>query len=212
MNKKIIVIGGGGHASVLIDILHRLQAPVYAFISPSIPANTAIFKGITHWLSDDILTALPVDEYILVNGIGSIPGSKIRESIANSARELGYEFMSVISPDAYVSDFATLSPGVQIMGRAIVQPGCKIGIDVIVNSGAIIEHDSIIGDCSHISPGAVVCGNVSIGEKVHVGANASVIQGINVARGSVIGAGAIVTKNLNSAAIVYPARPFNRSI
>ncbi|WLS80304.1 acetyltransferase [Erwinia pyri] len=212
MNKKIIVIGGGGHASVLVDILHRLELPVFSFISPSPPANKIIFNGILHWLSDDILTSLPPDEYILVNGIGSMPGSVLREKVANAGRKLGYEFMNIISPDAYVSSFATLSEGVQIMGRAIVQPGCVIGQDVIVNSGAIIEHDCTVGDYSHISPGAVVCGNAHIGERVHVGANASVIQGVSVARGSVIGAGAIVTKNLDSAAIVYPARPFNRSI
>lgn len=212
LNKKIIVIGGGGHASVLVDTLHRSKIPIYSFISPTPPANAIVFKGITHWLTDDILKSLPPNEYILVNGIGSMPGSTLREKIALSCRELGYEFMSVISLDAYISEFATLDEGVQIMARAIVQPGCILGKDVIINSGSIIEHDTTIGSLSHISPGAVVCGNTHFGEKVHVGANASVIQGINVAGGSVIGAGAIVTKDINSPAIVYPAKPYNRSI
>lgn len=212
MNKKIIVVGGGGHASVLVDILRRRKTQIFSFISPSPPANANVFNGIAHWLSDDILKSLPPNEYILVNGIGSMPGSTLREKIAVSCRELGYKFMSVVSIDAYISEFATLNEGVQIMARAIVQPGCVLGRDVIINSGSIVEHDSTIGSLSHISPGAVVCGNTHVGEQVHVGANASVIQGINVAGGSVIGAGAIVTKDINSPAIVYPAKPYNRSI
>lgn len=212
MNKKIVIIGGGGHASVLVDMLYRLKMPVFSFISPQPPLNAIIFSGITQWFSDDILETLCPAEYVLVNGIGSVPGSKLREKIALKGRTLGFEFMTLISPDAYVSPFANLSEGVQVMPKAVIQPGCEIGRDVIINTGSIVEHDCKLGTLCHLAPGAVLSGAVSIGQHTHIGTGAAVIQGIVIGQDSLIGAGSVINKNISPNTIVYPAKPFIRSL
>ena len=48
------------------------------------------------------------------------------------------------------------------MKGAIVVPGSVIGRNVIVNSGAIVEHEVVLGDFVHIAPGAVILGNVQV--------------------------------------------------
>ena len=66
----------------------------------------------------------------------------------------------------------------------------------IINTGAIVEHESYIGEFSHISIGSILCGNVKVEENVFIGANSTIIQGINVGENTIIGAGSIVLKNI----------------
>mgnify|MGYP001488294678 CR=1 FL=1 len=211
MNKKIVVIGGGGHASVLIDILTRMNMSIHAYISPE-PSKRAIFIGIPHWASDDLLSTLHPDEYVIVNGIGSMPGSRLREAMGHSCRKLGLKFMTVISPDAYVSNHAVLSEGVQVMAKSVIQPGCEIGEDVIINTGSIVEHDCKLDRLSHLAPGAVLSGGVILGSRSHIGTNATVIQNVIIGANTVVGASAIINKNIDAGSVIYPARPFIRSV
>ena len=78
----------------------------------------------------------------------------------------------------------------------------------IINTGSIIEHDTVVGDFAHISPKATLTGNVTIEEGVHIGAGATVIPQVSVGKWSTIGAGATVTRNIPSdcTAVGTPAK------
>lgn len=206
MNSKIIMIGGGGHAKVLCDILSQQKVEIYAVSSPKLDPQFSLFNGLKHILNDDEIYNFGIDEVQLVNGIGSIPGNTVRASVFDKFREYGYEFLSVISQSAIVSEFCKVGMGVQIMPGTIINADSVIGNNTIVNSGAIIEHDCIVGDNSHIAPGAVVCGGTFIGKNTHVGAGAVVIQGLSVGASSLIAAGAVVSKTLPKNSVVYPFR------
>ncbi len=212
MNKKIVMIGAGGHASVLADILIGNGQSIYAVSSPEAPKNKILASCGQHLISDDEILGLSPDDVILVNGIGSIPGRTHRVSIANKFRSLGYEFMNIIAASALVSTQCEIGNGVQILTRAIIQPGCVIGDDVIINTGAIVEHDCQIGTGVHLAPGVVLSGGVNIGQYTHLGTNSTVIQGLSVAENSVIGAGVTINKSIEVASIVYPAKPYIRSL
>ena len=64
---------------------------------------------------------------------------------------------------------AEIGDGTVIMAGAIVQPGCKIGKHVILNTGCSVDHDCVLEDYVHIAPGAHLCGNVTVGEGTLVG-------------------------------------------
>ena len=66
----------------------------------------------------------------------------------------------------------------------------------IINTGAIVEHDCIVDDFSHVAVGAVLCGGVSIGSETLIGANATVIQGRTVGNKCIVGAGEVARKNI----------------
>ena len=92
------------------------------------------------------------------------------------------------------------------MAGAIIQPGARIGRNVLVNTRAVVEHDCQIGDHCHIAPGAVLCGGVSVGEGAHVGAGAIVLGGVKLGAGSVVAAGAVVAKDVE-AGVLCRRRP-----
>ncbi|MGH1429901.1 MAG: acetyltransferase [Neptuniibacter sp.] len=209
--KPLILIGGGGHASVLADILLEQGREILAVFSPDKITARPVFEGIPHLTNDEDIDAFRPESVRLVNGVGKLPGSKLRENIREYFRKLGYQFESVVDNSAKVSKYAHLEEGVQVLGSAIVQTGARVGVDSIVNSGAIIEHDCLIGANNHIAPGATLCGQVVTGRDVFIGAAAVVLPGISVQTGSVIGAGSIATLDMRANAILYPPRSTNNS-
>ena len=66
------------------------------------------------------------------------------------------------------------------MHHAIVNANADLGENCItVNSKALIEHDAVIGDHSHIATNSVVNGGVTIGENVFLGSNSTVNLDVN---------------------------------
>lgn len=207
MTKPYIVLGGGGHARALIEILLSGSGVIEAVVAPELsPAPE--FKSLKHHTHDDDINRYPANSIELVNAIGSLPrDAKLREKLFKRFKSAGYHFATVVSKAATVSNYAVLADGVQILPGAILN-ACQVGANTIINTGAILEHDVTIGENCHIAPGAVICGDVCIGNNVHIGAGATVLQGLSIGDGAVAGAGSVVTQNLSAGAINYPAKSF----
>ncbi len=206
MNKPVIVLGAGGHASVLVDMLRSQGVVPIALVAPTASAPRAVLTDISLWHDEAKILAYRPDEVELINGIGSLPGNPLRATLFARYRALGYRFASVVSAQAMVSDYAVLEEGVQVMAGAIIQAGTQIGVNSIINSGAIVDHDCHLGGDNHIAPGAVLSGGVVTGERVHIGTGAAVIQGISIGTDAVVGAGATLTCPLGEKQIAYVAR------
>lgn len=196
MSDSVVVMGAGGHASVLMDILQQNQCSILAIVSPRMLGNSERYRGVPCLESDDDVLAFDKNTVSLVNGIGGPPGQIARWKLFSRFSEAGYKFPAVVSRYAHVSPFATLGSGVQVMAGAIVQAGAFVGENTIVNTGAIIDHDCSVGVNNHIAPGAVLCGGVTTAENVFIGASATVIQQTCIAHSAVVGAGAVVIRGV----------------
>jgi sugar O-acyltransferase (sialic acid O-acetyltransferase NeuD family) len=210
--KPVIVLGAGGHAAVLIDILKQQKREVIAIVSPGLMQKSSIFDGIKVLLQDEDVLKFEPETISLVNGIGSIPGSMIRENIYKGFIDKGYHFETVVSDNAIVSPYSILADGVQVMAGAVIQVGTMISENCIVNTSAVIDHDCEIGCHNHIAPGATLSGGVMTGPGVHIGTGANIIQLVTIGAGVVVGAGATITKNVEKNTICYPARIFKKDI
>jgi hypothetical protein len=82
--------------------------------------------------------------------------------------------------------------GIQLMAGVIIQPGTTIGVNVLVNTGAQVDHDCKIGPHCVIGPGAIICGGVTLGEDCAIGAGATVLEGMTIDTGTKIPAGTLV--------------------
>ena len=217
MNKPvsmpIIVLGGGGHAAVLIDVLLQLNYEIIAYVAPSQNLNEPIFSPLTWLEQDEHVLSYDPTKVILVNGIGSIPGSSLlRRDLYQNFKVAGFDFLTVVSNSATVSRYAELAEGVQILPGAIVNCGARIGTNSIINSGAIVEHHCHIGQHNHLAPRATLSGGVVTQHQVHIGTGANIIQSLNIGENAVIGAGATVTKDIANNEIIYPAQSFIKRV
>lgn len=212
MNDGVLVIGSGGHASVLLEMLIEQEINILGYVSPLPAINQKLFSDL-HWhkIDEDILL-FDMLTIKLVNGIGSLPGNTLRADFYNKYKKLGYSFATLVSKDASVSRCATLEEGVQVMRGALIQTGTSVGYNSIVNTGSIVDHDCSIGSNNHIAPGVTISGHVISKENVHFGTGSVVIQSINVNKNVVLGAGTTITKDIDKNTICYPARIFKKVI
>ena len=206
MNKtSVILIGDGGHARVLLDILRLNNIPVLGITKPNANKNEK-WNGLNILGDDKSIFDYSNKEIYLVNGLGKSPKNNIRKKIKLLMKKRGYKFFNVIHPSALISSDVTIMDGVQVMAGAIVQTGVYLGDSVIVNTGSIIEHDCYIKEDSHIAPGVTLNGNVTIGNNSHVGTGTSIIQNITVGNNTTIAAGSIIHKNLGDNLIYIQKR------
>lgn len=207
MTKPLVMIGAGGHAAVLAEILLERNRQLIAVVSPDLIKENSPLFGVTQISSDEeLLTIYSPQDVELVNGLGSIPRNNIRSKLSTFFTEKGYTFARVISPKAILSNFLTLEEGVQIMPGAVIQVNTVVGKNSIINTGAIVEHDCTIGVNNHIAPGVTLSGGVITDSDVHVGTGANIIQGIHIGQAAVVGAGTTISRNVPAGQVLIPAR------
>lgn len=212
MNNGVLLIGSGGHASVLLDMLIEQNINVLGYVSPSPANNQNLFSQYRWYHNDEDILQFDKATIKLVNGIGSMPENTLRADFYNKYKKIGYSFATLISNHACISKYVSFEEGVQVMRGAIIQTGVSVGCNSIVNTGSIVEHDCSIGSNNHIAPGVTLSGQVTSKSSVHFGTGSSVIQSINVNKNVVIGAGTTITKDVDKNTICYPARIFKKVI
>ena len=212
MSKPLLVLGAGGHAAVLVDILKQLNCEILGIVSLELPGSDSIFSGLPWYSSDDDVLLFNKEDVLLVNALGSLPGNSIRCELHKKFKVLGYQFKTIVAPSARVSQYAVIDEGSQILPGSIVNINASIGEGSIINTGAIIEHDCVIGRHNHIAPGAVLSGAVVTDDNVHIATGANVIQNIHIGENTVVGAGATVTRDLGNNKVLYGAKPFLNEI
>lgn len=211
--KRIIVIGCGGHAKVVLDALQTMGTPADALVIEESQREQATSLAglfdVKQILTDRMLLAgSDRQSAALVNGVGSVADTLLRKRIHETFLAAGFRFAEVIHPSAVVSRHAQLDQGAQIMAGAILHAGASIGANVIINTGALVDHDCCIGAHTHVAPAAALSGGVQIGQGCHIGTGACIIQGVQIGDGCVIGAGAVVIRNVesNQTVVGVPAR------
>jgi len=204
---EVVILGGGGHAKVVYDLIFELDLAVKAVVTIT-PTLDPIFAHLEQWNSDDEVLRFQSNSIMLVNGVGSIRVSETRRRIFLFYKQRSYQFHTLIHPFAKVSRFAELNEGAQIMAGSIIQAGCLIGANTIINTKTSVDHDCTIGDHVHIAPGATLSGGVRIGNGSHIGVGATIIQGVSIGCNVTVAAGAVVIRDVVDNALVkgVPAR------
>lgn len=190
--EKILVVGGGGHAKVIVSLLKKINR--YCIAGYVDKADHGDILGVVFLGQDDVLDELYENQNIkkAVLGVGSVGDNSIRIRLQKKVSSIGFAFPDIISPAAIINEGTSVGNGTVIMDGVVINSGAKIGDFAIVNTNASIDHDTEIGNFVHIAPGATVSGGVKIGNNSFIGAGATIIQYMNIADNCTIGAGALV--------------------
>ena len=205
---KIIVIGGGGHAKVLMSVLQKAGWNITGYTD--IKEGQAVL-GVPCLGGDHVLESMLDDysKYNAVIGVGKIDYSNKRLVLQDRFEELGFHFPVIISPDSIVNSDVLPGAGTVVFDGAVINSGTRTGRACIINTNCTVEHDCILGNNVHIAPGAVLCGGSIIGDNCMIGAGAVVIQKAHISAGCLVGAGAVVVGSLSEAG-TYVGNPAYR--
>jgi sugar O-acyltransferase (sialic acid O-acetyltransferase NeuD family) len=194
--RATYLVGAGGHAKVIADILIACGRPPAAFLDDA-PQHerilgVAVIKGLE----------LPEPDSAVIVAIGD---NWTREQLARR-----YTLFDIaIHPSASVSRDAEIGPGTVVMAGAVINPGSRIASHCIINTGATVDHDCLISDFAHIAPGATLGGGVQVGLGSMVGLGANVSHGRAIGEHTIVGAGSTVVHDLPPCVVAFgsPARP-----
>ena len=213
MTLPVIIIGSGGHAKVVIDVLQLCGREVLGLTTQDRALFGHSVLGCRIIGDDDALAGHDPAQVLLVNAVGSVQFLETRKRLFEKFKALGYVFEQIIHPSAVIARDAVLGEGVHVMAGAVLQPGARIGDNTIINTRASIDHDCAIGRHVHISPGCTLSGNVTVGDETHIGAGATVIQGRQIGHGCLIAAGAVAIRDIDDGERVagVPAETIHRA-
>lgn len=200
----VLVLGAGGHAKVVADILQLQNVDVIGFLDDNPSTWGTHLLGLPVHGSIDRYPDFSPDGLVL--GIGS---NRVRKQIVarlgSSAETL---WLSAIHPSASVARSARIADGVVICAHAVINPDSAIGVHAIINTSASIDHDCTINSYAHIAPGVHLAGGVHVGEGTLFGVGSQALPGCQIGDWTTIGAGATIIRNVPDQVIAKgtPAR------
>lgn len=191
----IIIFGAGGHGRVVLDILHRAsQHKPIGFLDNNRRLHGRRIDGLPVLGGTDELPEL--HKRGITHAIIAIGDNGIRRSLARTLEEHDFEIACAVHPSAQLASSVTIGRGVVISAGALVCAHCQIGDYAILNTGCIVDHESMIGTATHICPGVRLAGHVTIESGAFVGIGATVIQNIRIGFEAVVGAGSVVVHDV----------------
>jgi len=204
-NKKIILLGAGGHAKSVLDSIADLNE--YSDVAI---LDDCIFDAHYHNINvsffskNKSLSELQNDGYLYAFvGVGSVGNTSIRRRLFNELKNNNFIIPNIIDRSAVVSTNILLGEGNYIGKGAVINAFSKIGDCTIINTKSVVEHDCEVGDFSHVSSGSVLCGGVVVGKDTHIGAGSVVRQSIKIGDNSLIGIGSVLTKDIPSNVVAF---------
>ena len=191
MNKRLAIIGAGGHGKVVGEIALLNKYEVIDFFDDrlnEIKEFSFTIKGTLDFLKDNKKN---YDDFFVAIGDNQIRSDKI-----SWLKKYKMNIVSLAHPKSTISKFSSFGIGTCVMANAVVNPGTSIKEGVIINSSSSIDHDCIIKDYAHISPNCSLSGNVSIGKFTHLGTGTSVHPGILIGNNVKTGIGSKIYQNI----------------
>jgi len=192
MNKKIAILGAGGHGKVVGEIafLNKFQVIDFYDDNKSPPNKNFPFKILGNSLN--FKNNLKKYDACFI----AIGNNQNRYDKTIWLNDLKTKIVNLFHPNSIVSQFSNFGTGVCIMANAVINPGVFVGNGAIINTSASIDHDCTIEEFAHISPNCSLSGHVRVGSFSHIGTGSSVHPEIKIGSRVKIGDGSKVFKDI----------------
>ena len=204
----MLVIGGGGHALVSIEVLRACGHEVAGCLTRDGSVAPDLDRiGVDVLGTDGDLATVVAEGYERV--FVAVGDNADRQRLSECVLAAGGSVVLAVSPAACVSPTARINAGVLVMPGATVNAVADLARGVIVNTHASVDHGCRIGAFAHVAPGVAMAADVTVDEGALVGVGASVAPGRRIGAWAIVGAGAAVVHDVapGETVVGVPARP-----
>jgi len=194
--ERILIIGGGNVAVLVLDILKRVpsqQAIGIVDDNPALIGTTVMdcpvlgnLKKVNQLWHDDAFDAAAL-------AIGILPARA--DFFEKFARE-GVPFTNIIDPSAIIGEGSEMGSGNMIMAFCRLGPEAVIGDNNFLSAYVNIEHHNIMGSHCTFGPNVFMSGGVNIGSHVRFGTGISIEPRITIGDHVTIASGTVLTTHI----------------
>ena len=198
----IVIIGAGTHCGVVVDAI-RLEGKqeIEGLLDDTLPNGTMRHGVMVLGKVKDAYYHRKCDIFV---AIGDNAG---RRSVVDMLRGSNLNYVNVIHPGSKLYQNPSCT-------GSYFGVGCHVGTKTtignfsILNTLASLDHDSKMGDFSHMAPGSMTGGRVTIGSDCMIGIGACIRDGVSIGNRTTIGMGSVVTMGFSPNVLAYgnPAR------
>lgn len=198
MSSKIVIIGAGGFAREVLDVLEATiaagqKSEVLGFVvdpaygTPGTLVNDKPILGSFDWLEKHAAQ---------VNVICGVGDPAVRWRLIQRVKPLQVQFCNAIHPSAQLTRWLQTGIGVVITAGCVLSNQIYIHNHVHLNPSCTVGHDVVMEDFVSLSPGVLVSGNVRLKTGAFIGTGAAIIQKIQVGEWSTVGAGSTIIRDV----------------
>lgn len=187
----MIITGAGGHAIELLDVVLAQDSAENLFFFDDLTELTALYGYPVLKSLEEVLPHLQVDPRFCL-GTGN---PQMRKMFYEKFKALGGSHLSIKGKGIALSHF-TKSNQADIFNLCFIGANTQIGKGTLINTGAQIHHDVIVGNFSEVNPGAVLLGAAQVGDFCSIGANATILPKVKIGNRVIVGAGSVVNRDV----------------
>lgn len=199
----LLIYGAGGHGMSLLELV-RAQGiyRVVGFLDDGVTPGESVLGVPVLGGSERLPELYQKGVRLAVNAVGGIGDLAVRRRVFQHILAAGFGCPAVVHPSAVLEPSASLAAGVQVFPLAYVGSRVQAGFGTIINTGAIVSHECLLGDLVNISPGAILAGGVQVGERALIGMGVTVNLLVKVGVGARLGNGATIKADVPDGGIV----------
>ena len=202
--KKIILFGLGGHAISCLDIILENNFEIIGYVDKKKKINFDNYLNVDYLGTDSQINEILKKNkgvYGLIS-FGSYLSLKKRSYLYEKLQGFEINFLPIISSSSYISKMSYIDQATIIMHKAVINIGVTIKENCIINTGTIIDHESIIEKNCIISTNVTINGQVKVGENTFIGSGAVISNNLNIGNNCIIGAGVTIKNDIPDNSIV----------
>lgn len=151
MEKKLLIIGAGGHGKVAKEVALSMKVNE-EHIYTKIDFLDDMMEGAVGKIADLELTAPQYDEIFVAIG-----DNELRKELFQKIKYMGGVLATLIDPTAYVSPSAVIENGSIVEPCALINANVHVKQGSIVSIGVIVDHDALLEDFCHANTGTICC-------------------------------------------------------
>ncbi len=205
-NKPLIIFGTAEMASLAkFYFSHDTSHKVAAFTVDDNFVKENHFEGLPVIPFSEVKEKFPAAQYNMHVALSYMKLNALRAEKYNQAKAAGYTLANYVCTKSTTWPDLSLGDNCFILEDQTIQPGVKIGNNVMLWSGNHIGHGTHIADHTYIASHCVISGHCKIGQRCFIGVNATLKDFITVGDDVFITMDASITKNLADGAVALGA-------
>jgi sugar O-acyltransferase (sialic acid O-acetyltransferase NeuD family) len=210
MTKRLLIVGTGGYAKEVAQIVRRIDPDCDTWNPISYVAMSAAEKGNAHLFGrvdycDDELFS----ENLTADCIIALGEPQVRLRAAFRYRQApNLVFPNLIDPSVDLDrDLVSLGKGNVVHRGVLMTCGITIGDFNLFNKACVVSHDVKLGSFNTVQPAAVLLSYSRLGDQCLIGAGARVLPKVTLADRTTLGAGAVLLGDIAGAGQVFVGIP-----